>query len=172
MKLRSFINIIGKTLFSLCILFLIIDNFSIVKISFHNYFTHFWGTYLTSFIFTILTSKRKIYVTILGIAPIIILSYQFLKSNNQIETRKGIQNSQYEIIVNMNGYRIMKKYYFLEKEIAKKESKIFFNSHSKIGIIHSSECKVKLLNESKKIIILEINTNRNGKAIDSLVKKK
>lgn len=170
MKSKFFINIIGKTIFFLCILLLIIDNFTNIKISFYYYFFQFWGTYLISFIFLILTSNKKKYVTILGIIPLIIYCNVFLK-NTQIEMRKNIQNTKYEIITNMNGYRLVRKYYLLEKEIAKKKSKIFFNPNSKIGIINYYDFDVKILNNTI-MIILDINTTKNGRTIDSLIKSK
>ncbi len=66
----------------------------------------------------------------------------------------------------------MKKYFFLEREITKKESNIFYSSFSKTGVINPFQFDVKILEDNKKKIILNINTIGNGRTIDSLVKIK
>lgn len=163
---------ISRLLFFFLILLLIIHITSNIRINFVNYFFHFFGTYLLSLFLLISTSNRKFYTIVFGIIPIVILSYQFYKTGNAFEYRKNIENSEYDIVVNMNEYRILKKYSFLEKEIAKKESKIFYSPFSKVGITHPFTFDIKVLKDNKKMIILQINTIKNGKTIDSLMKIK
>jgi len=171
MKIKSLLNKAVGALFVLCLLLLIMHGFTKIKINFHDYFFHFWITYLISFVLIVIIAKRKIFVTILGIVPIIILSYKFFKTNKQTEIRKNIIDSPYQIGANMNGYSVIKKYYFLEKQVAKKESKLFFNANSKMGIVNPKDFDIKIL-ENNNLIILEIRTQKNEKTIDSLVKNK
>ncbi|NRS90357.1 hypothetical protein HNQ02_003297 [Flavobacterium sp. 7E] len=86
--------------------------------------------------------------------------------------RKNILNSQYEIIAHYSDYQVIEIYLFLEWVVVEKESTIFFNPRSKLGILHSFEFEAKLVDETKKMVIVAIKTNRNGKIIDTLKKQK
>ena len=170
MKLKSILNSIIKIVFVLCLVLLIVNIFFEIKIIV-SYRFFFWVVYFISALFLIFTTSKKFYLTILAIAPIIVLSYRFFNSNNSyLGFRKNIPNTQYDIIGHAYGYRLIEKYYFLEKVVAEKESKIFFNPNSKMGRIGAFQCDIKLLEEYSHKIVLEINTNFNGVIIDSINK--
>jgi hypothetical protein len=117
-----------------------------------------------------LTSRQKIYLISIGIIPIIFTIYSFFNIDHKVGLRESILNSQYEIIAHPNDYQVVERYFFLEKIVAEKKSTIFFNSFSKIGLINPSNFEVRLLDDTKKMIKIEIKTTRNGQTIDTLNK--
>lgn len=171
MKIKTLINIIGKTFFFLCVLLLTINFASNIKISFHYYFFLFWITYLISFLLLIFTSKHKFHWSIIGVVPIIISIYLSI-TDHRIGLRKNILDSPYEILAYQDSYQVVERHFIIEKVIAEKESRIFFNNYSKIGLILPWNFEVKIIDDNKNMIILDINTIRNGKTIDSLMKTK
>lgn len=169
MKFKSTINKIGKAVFFLCLLVLALDNIFNVKINFNYYFYYFWGVYLFCLLLLIFTSKHKIYMIIFVVfMPIIVLVWGFLNTDHSISFRESILNSEYDISAQMYGYQVMERYSFVEKVVAEKKSDIFFDSYSKIGVINTSEFEVKLLDDTKKMITIEINTTRNRNTVDTL----
>lgn len=111
MNLKSTFNWISRILFIICIAISI----TIILTSYNLYIGcifYFWLTYLLSYIFVCFTSNKKsIYITlIVGVIPIIILSYQSFNDGKKIlEIRKDIENSDYKIVENRNNYKVIKK---------------------------------------------------------------
>ena len=161
-KLKAIIYWLGRILFIFCLVIFLLNIVLNTKI-YIDYRIIFWSIYSISLLIFTYTSKRKIYVAISGVVPLFIFSYHILNVDNTIEIRKKIEQSEYEILINSNGYKLIKKVFFLEKEVAKKESKIFFSPYSKIGIVNSFDVDAKIIEENNDMIILEISTIRHMK---------
>lgn len=172
MNLKSTFNWISRILFIICIAISI----TIILTSYNlyiGYIFYFWLTYLLSYVFVCFTSNKKsIYITLLvGVIPIIIFSYQFFNEGKILEIRKDIENSDYEIIVKRDNYKLIKKIFIFEIIIAYKKSHFFSSNFTKTGIVSLYLVKVKILKENETNITLKISA-KNRETIDTIRKYK
>ncbi len=106
---------------------------------------------------------------LIGIMPIIILSYRSFKEDRAIEFRQSIANSNYSVIMGRNNYKLVEKKYIFERIVAQKKSNIFSSNQTKTGIIQPCFIDCKILQDSTKNIILEIKAKLRT-SIDTLEK--
>ncbi len=170
MNIKSIFIWFVRLVFSICLLVSIITVISRYSIN-ERYFYEFWITYIVSFIIAILTFKKnfRYIVMLIGIMPIIILSYRSFKEDRAIEFRQSIANSNYSVIMGRNNYKLVEKKYIFERIVAQKKSNIFSSNQTKTGIIQPFFIDCKILQDSTKNIILEIKAKLRT-SIDTLEK--
>ncbi|TDG36445.1 hypothetical protein EZJ43_07970 [Pedobacter changchengzhani] len=161
-------------LFSGAILLPIIGFINLITNYFYNiellYLTFFWY-WLILFIvnlFIVFGSKTKFFSSLFfGLAFITLSIYQLLSFDFYI--RKPIDGAHYQVEGYRDHYKVVERYFLLEKTISEKPSEIFSTNNTKTGVVFWFE--VKLLAETEHELVLEIISNM-GKQHDTLVKRK
>lgn len=164
-----------KILFLVSILLPIVGFINLVSTYFYSiellYLTFFWY-WLALFIvnlFIVFGSKTKFLISLFsGLAFIALSIYQLL--NFDFNRRKQIDATHYQIEAYRGSYKILERYFLIEKTVAEKPSEIFSTNNTKTGVV--SWFEVKLLGETESKIILEFKTSVLGNHCDTLVKRK
>lgn len=118
-------------------------------------------------LFILFDFKLKFFVSLfLGIGLIALIGYQTL--HFEFNRRQKIDNTNYSIEVYRGSYKIIERYFIVEKTVAQKSSSIFFTANTKTAVV--SWFNVRLLRETENELEIEIKSGV-GKERHTLTKR-